>query len=502
MSQIASGSNHHSCDSPRANEDYETLDDQLSQNCVDYGDFDLGFVRDDSEDSDSVNSASSSDCDEEEIVITDENIDLFDGKPNEEDVPVDLELMMEKEQDDSIYCQPCGSLRYDPDYHRNMSTLMQDYNRIPYKDSTDSLSNAEKQPFNPMSKSESAPSLAVFCSAYASHTARTGMTEYQSTETLKFMKTMLPEILWPLTKARRPKLDLAKYEARRNARNLTYDACPRGCAIYIGPNRYLINCPNKLCRNPRYQVCKKCTNPNCNPFNRGHSRRIAFRKIHYFPLMPLLKEIVYKSVNKPEKFNVFHMNDDDKMYRSQMYHSDHQKGSKPELLVSDITESLQYKHHKAEMKANYEHACQMYPLLNLEDWSFPMTVFYDGGTLHKRQSKSIWPLVIQLLNCHAPPRMKIGIGMHQICVHDLKVGCRAEQGIFNTMFVPELNVLGNGIIFSFFTDDDNQEHFIFLQARLICHAYDTMALLKVCKFPGEYSTIFFDTLLWSSDLIC
>ncbi len=128
--------------------------------------------------------------------------------------------------------------------------------------------------------------------------------------------------------------------------------------------------------------------------------------------------------------------------------------------------------------------CEKFPELNLMEFSFVLSVFYDGGTLYKRQSKSIWPLIITILNCNPNVRLTIGMGMFLLALHDLAVGCGAEQAIFKDLFVEELNVLGDGLIYSLTTSEGTAIN-VFIQARLIVHTYDTMALLKICKFPGN-----------------
>ncbi len=122
---------------------------------------------------------------------------------------------------------------------------------------------------------------------------------------------------------------------------------------------------------------------------------------------------------------------------------------------------------------------------NLVNASFLLSEFYDGGKVFRRKARSVWPLVVTLLNLSPADRHACGIGMFMAAIHDLKVGCEAEQSIFTQLFIPELQMLLRGIVFDVLDDAGNKQQ-VYLQARLIVHSLDTPALQKTARIHGIY----------------
>ncbi len=98
---------------------------------------------------------------------------------------------------------------------------------------------------------------------------------------------------------------------------------------------------------------------------------------------------------------------------------------------------------------------------------------------------SVWPLVMTILNTSPQIRIKPGLGMYLVALHDLSVGSKAEQSLFDDLFVPELNELYNGIRFTIAAEGDRPGLHVFLQVRLVCHVLDTKALMSTFFLYGK-----------------
>jgi len=353
-----------------------------------------------------------------------------------------------------------------------------------------SSKEAEKVRFNPLSDT-ALHTKADFCKEYVQHAAFNNISDAESLRWFNLLQKYAPEINWPLKEMRKTlktgsktiKLDLNVCHDAKNI--IEIDICIKGCHAYMGEYATEIFCPNLSCRHPRYKPCthgncKGETAKMCNPFNRrSHNERIAYRVIYYKAVLAQLKELIYWSIT--HKKEVFDHSLGMDMFSRTRATENRYDGVEPEELIGDITESKQAMFHKEQMNEIFQQAVKEYP--DLEDWSFILSFFYDGGVLFTRKSKSIWPLIMTILNCNPDVRNTAGLGQRLVFVHDAKVGCNAEQLVFSEVLVPELNLLGKGVVFTF-DDHDGKKRNIFLQARLICHTYDTMALLKICKFPG------------------
>jgi hypothetical protein len=156
--------------------------------------------------------------------------------------------------------------------------------------------------------------------------------------------------------------------------------------------------------------------------------------------------------------------------------------------VEDIMDSKQSCHHLDDMHRLFENMKLKPGNGDLIEASFILGEFYDGGTLFKRKAKSIWPLVLSILNCNPSIRVRPGIGMFLAFLHDLSIGSSAEQALFRNLLIPELNFLSDGTIFTFL-DKDGKVVRVFLQARLIIHILDTIALQDVFNLKGQYTCI-------------
>jgi hypothetical protein len=149
----------------------------------------------------------------------------------------------------------------------------------------------------------------------------------------------------------------------------------------------------------------------------------------------------------------------------------------------DIMDGIQAKTHMREMGKRFLAQQALNP--NLREVSLVVSQGYDGGQLFNRHNmKSVWPLVISVLNCSPNDRVVEGRGLFVVALHDLTVGTVAEKSIFSELFVPELQALGQGIVFKV-VDKDGDTLEIFLQVRLIVHIMDTKALEKMAEITGS-----------------
>lgn len=272
-------------------------------------------------------------------------------------------------------------------------------------------------------------------------------------------------------------------------RDCEIHVCRRGCMAFI--NNYKENIKCRYCHSHRFHHCTqhKCRNADCNPFqqsgalgNHGINRRIPKRIVYYRSVIILLKVLAVESLELKFRtgtgnydFPFSYGNEDD-------YHND------ADSFVEDIAQSKFAKLHKRAMAKNYikftKDRAKCNDTRKYIDASFILSNFYDGGTLFRRKSRSVDPLLLTILNCNPYMRVKAGEGTFLISFHDLKVGCKAERTIFTELFVPELNLLKDGIPFSFF-DNNRVEKHVFLQARLVNHVYDTPAMQDMFHVQGR-----------------
>ncbi len=305
-----------------------------------------------------------------------------------------------------------------------------------------------------------------------------------------FLHEKIPEVNWPLNKrTKRTKL----IDRNKDVRSIVIDACPNQCGLFILNHKTKHKCWE--CGTYRYTPCEakvqglRCTDIDCNPniretgkYHHATGRR-SVRNIYYRTIIALFKEIVRLSCVEGKTYLY------DELKHGDVPLEEHPSvyteiGERPAntLYVHDICGSANAKLHKSQMKSNYEYKKTTNP--QLIDASFLISEFYDAGTLFGRRSISIRPLIITILNASPEIRLKPGLGMYLVALHDLSEGSGAEQSIFNDLFVPELNELYNGIEFSFQDANDSTVH-VFLQVRLVCHVLDTIALMSTFHLYGE-----------------
>jgi hypothetical protein len=341
-----------------------------------------------------------------------------------------------------------------------------------------------------------------FSVAYVQFEAFNGFTKLQTANLFTFLNKALPSIDWPVHfKENGPGKGkvtpaLTDYTGK-DIRTFEVHMCMNGCMAFIDKFAKHIFCVE--CHHPRFLRCTKhhCIYPKCNPYKGGHSIacRIAWRTGYYRPIIPLLKELYQWSLDEPE--SIYYVDNKKPDFSTSRYEagldllpdeSDDVRLNES-TRVEDIMDSKQSCHHLNEMHQLFERMKQKPGNEDILEASFILGEFYDGGTLFKRKAKSIWPLVMSILNCNPSIRVQPGIGMFLVALHDLVLGSNAEQSLFKNLFIPELNFLYDGTIFSF-PDSTGKVIRVFLQARLVVHVLDTIALLDVFKLKGIFCIIF------------
>lgn len=115
--------------------------------------------------------------------------------------------------------------------------------------------------------------------------------------------------------------------------------------------------------------------------------------------------------------------------------------------------------------------------------SLLLTIYYDGVQLFKRSVNPFWPLLVSINNL--PPHLRgvYGVGIFSLSHISVKPGTPAEEYILS-MFVEELRHLYEG-----FTVKLSNGRLVFLQARVVCHVYDTRAMEHLLKVHGAGSCV-------------
>jgi len=245
---------------------------------------------------------------------------------------------------------------------------------------------------------------------------------------LKLLRHHFPDAKLPLKESKngRVSLDLDSFTTK-NPRNFEMHVCRAGCCSFINETEKDLIC--SVCPLPRLRPCiqHNCTNPTCNPFsgelgNHCLGGRSSFRSVHYCPVIPLFKELAQRSIEKLVGGEHYQINSS--------HNVQHKPPAAENEYIDDIKDSDQSKLHLASMNECFREFVQSQRNLGDDsifiEASFIFSAGYDGGTLFKRGSKAIWPLVLTLLNCNPSVRFMAGIGMFLAGLHDLVPGCAAE----------------------------------------------------------------------------
>lgn len=300
----------------------------------------------------------------------------------------------------------------------------------------------------------------------------------------------------------------AEQYSKSDHRDTKIDVCRYGCMAFHGLGHIEGNtdkvvdlskqlyCLNTKCRAQRFSKCRVCPPErpyeDCCPWKRdGHGE--VYRKpldtVYYRSVMGKIIELYLLSISDPEFKDVLNY---DKMR------------IKSEGTLIDILDGRVVKTHLQEMNEAYLKRKSGYRVdgvpTELHECSLGLTMFYDGKTNFKRNSDSMWPLLVQIINCNPSLRSRLGVGMFLAFLHNATVGSGAEKHLMEEMFCMELKALEEGFIFQVNLPDGSIRH-VFLQARLLFAHLDTKAVEKVagCKCTGSKFCSFCNSLHGHSD---
>ncbi len=216
------------------------------------------------------------------------------------------------------------------------------------------------------------------------------------------------------------------------------------------------------------------------------AKRTPYRSFTYRPLIPLFKELIQWSEDKGNHVYEYNpLNEMNGAFRGNNGEHRHARFIDDILVAPTAQKNITEMNHKHDSMVN----TTLNP--NLLNKSFLISEFYDGGLLFKRHNKttSIWPLVMSILNCDPHDRLTPGIGMFMIALHDLSIGKPAEKAIFTQLFVPELQKLGEGLLFDISSSNGPLQ--VFLQVRLILHVLDTKAYEDISELQGKTACCYY-----------
>ena len=74
---------------------------------------------------------------------------------------------------------------------------------------------------------------------------------------------------------------------------LVVDHCVNGCAVYVGDNSTMLNCPVDACGEARFHPCADCTRDSKIQCTCKISERLAIKSFVYFPIINWLKEVLF-----------------------------------------------------------------------------------------------------------------------------------------------------------------------------------------------------------------
>jgi hypothetical protein len=252
----------------------------------------------------------------------------------------------------------------------------------------------------------------------------------------------------------------------------------------------MIYCP--ICNAKRFTKCTKsnCINKSYEECEHLLEERIPVKCIYYIPLIPKLVELI-KSKNFKHyydyTFNTPLINDN--------IYSDLIHGNKSQQIALP----------KMNQKGNNFYGKYVTEFLSRDDMikdrveviTLLLSYFYDSALLFKRSNESLSILNVTILNFPYQIRNIIGVGTIMVALHKSLSNDLAQKVLFRQLFSDELNILEKGF---FIEGDDNmvnelgrRTHY-YLQARVVIHNLDTIALKKQLNFEqchNSYSGCYF-----------
>ena len=428
---------------------------------------------------------------------------IFQGDELQDDLTVDAEVNADESSDESSSSSDDSFDEDDDeeakdrykfkylDKNRNLTYFMHAFEHSQRPKRNKSTAQASKQFNSLLDQADDANQGATvgdFVKSLVSITAKKGISDSALLEILSLLEKTAPGVLRTgLTKTRNGNYSLnVDNFLGEDCRKYKVHVCASGCTAYIGKYRASIRCQSSVCKTPwRYKPCTHSKHripgrspdeelrerQECDPFNGGccEANRTPHKSFYYRGVIPLVKRLITWELEDATRPKVF----DYSNTRLKQQSSDGKRR------LNDILDGKHARSNQKDMHRRFEKMKLELNKPDLQEVSWMFAEFYDGALLHKRKSISIWPLVISILNAGPMDRMENGIGQFLVGLHNLKLGSVAEQAMFNELFIPELQQLGNGFLFK---TANNVE--VWVQARLILHILDTKALEHVACIQG------------------
>ena len=265
--------------------------------------------------------------------------------------------------------------------------------------------------------------------------AEHGITNTGMTAVCSVIHDCAPGLLLPIKVVEKSGVVQLKLEdyVGKDWRSIKVDVCPVGCTVYTGVNAKKIRCEQGKCKMMRYSPCYYKSHKGgvkskgaifCNPADgiHGVNHRAVNSNYYYRPIIPLFQELIEWCIeNNVDLFS----------FEKTRYQKDGE--------LHDVFDAPQAQENLKAMQMSFEEKAKNTP--GLRQFSFLLSEFYDGGTLFKRNSISVWPLIMSILNLTPSERLSYGIGLFLVALHCLKPGSVAEESLFDELFVKELQCL-------------------------------------------------------------
>eukprot|EP01039_Chlorochromonas_danica_P011279 gene11278-12580_t len=232
-----------------------------------------------------------------------------------------------------------------------------------------------------------------------------------------------------------------------------FGVCEDGCVVYEGPYKNCSVCP--VCAKERWPQVKDV------------SRKVNKASIFYRSLITRIKALL--KIRQPTFANILKDATRTKACHGDNFVSDLLHGSEPRRQLDDM-------HDKFLRKT--------LPASDVIEVSLLLGQFFDGAQIFKYTTSSFWPIVLTILNLPPNLRHSPDIGLF-VCALNPTKKHKDKTAISNFLFrdwlIRELMFLYEG--FTYRVDDRTY----YIQARLVLHCLDTMALCPVIQCHGPQS---------------
>lgn len=317
-----------------------------------------------------------------------------------------------------------------------------------------------------------------FCNSFQTFVAEEGLTNVASHKLLKLLKLWLPlNSNLPVQQFASGsfKSTIADYEPSAESRLIAFDCCRHGHCVFTGSYANSIECHQ--CKEPRFHPCtaRGCQSKNVAYKNCPHpfTTRSAKSIVYYRPLLPLLKDLL-KTKMFVESLKYKHLNPYGTLVPNTI------TGFQQKRTYSDIMDSALAVTHLKEMEERFRSRArqrneEMIPVSLLLGYN------YDGVQPFSSKVADFWPMTLSILNLPPNLRKKVGMGMFILSIYSMGKETYVEDFLHRDCFIRELLFLYDGY------EMKVNDKIYFLQARLICHGYDTKAAEHVLRVQASGS---------------